>query len=238
MPASLFIKRVQQAVQLSSDDLTALRSLRVIERALSHREPLWRESDRPLQCAMLLSGFLCRRKIAGDRDQILAFSVPGDFPDLQTLHLGSIDHDLLSIGPSRVGLVTHEQLNDLLGRSKTLTHLFWRETLLDAAMFREWVCNVAAREALSRVAHLICEIEARLEVVGLAEDGKFILPFTQQDIANACGISAVHANRTLQTLRRRDLIAWDGRTVAVLDRGALRELGEFVSDYLHQSQPV
>jgi CRP-like cAMP-binding protein len=80
-------------------------------------------------------------------------------------------------------------------------------------------------------------MEARLEIVGLAENGVFNLPFTQQDIANACGISAVHVNRTLQALRRRDLIAWDDRTVAVLDRSGLRELGDFTPDYLHQQPP-
>lgn len=237
MPASLFIKRIEHVVSLSPDDRAALGSLRVIERSLSHREPLWREGDRPLQCAVILSGFLCRHKVAGDRDQILSFCVPGDFPDLLTLHIPTIDHSILSVGPSRVGLIAHEKINSLLAGSRALTHLFRRETLLDAARFREWVCNVAARDALSRVAHLICEMEARLEIVGLVADGKFNLPFTQQDIANACGMSPVHVNRTLQTLRKRSLIVWEARTITVLDRDALRELGEFVPDYLHQRSP-
>ena len=119
--------------------------------------------------------------------------------------------------------------------SQSLTHLFWRETLLDAARLREWVCNVAARDSLPRLAHLICEMEARLAIVGLAETGSFNLPFTQQDVANATGISAVHVNRTVQELRKRGLISWSARTVKVLDRKALRELAEFTPDYLHQN---
>jgi CRP-like cAMP-binding protein len=207
----------------------------VVERSLEHRVALWREGDKPRQCAVLLSGLLCRHKVANDRDQILAFSVPGDFPDLQTLHLGSIDHNVLSIGASRVGLVAHGQLRDIMAGSQSLTHLFWRETLLDAARLREWVCNVAARDSLPRLAHLICEMEARLAIVGLAETGSFNLPFTQQDVANATGISAVHVNRTVQELRKRGLISWSARTVKVLDRKALRELAEFTPDYLHQN---
>jgi CRP-like cAMP-binding protein len=206
----------------------------VVERSLAHREPLWREGDKPVQCAVLLSGFLCRHKVANDRDQILVFSVPGDFPDLQTLHLGSIDHNVLSIGASRVGLISHERIKNVINASSRLTHLFWRETQLDAAMFREWVCNVAARDSLSRVAHLICEMEARLAIVGLVENGSFNLPFTQQDIANATGMSNVHVNRTVQELRKRGLITWEARTVKILNKKALRELGEFVPDYLHQ----
>jgi CRP-like cAMP-binding protein len=237
MPASLFIRRIQHVVSLSPDDRWALGSLRVVERSLAHREPLWREGDQPRQCAVILSGFLCRHKVAGDRDQILSFCVPGDFPDLQTLYISTIDHSVLSIGASRVGLISRDQIRGILAGSQTLTRLFWRETLLDSAIFREWVCNVAAPDALSRVAHLICEMEARLAIAGLVENGSFSLPFTQHDIASACGISTVHVNRTLQALRKRGLIAWSDRTVTVLDRKALWEVGEFAPDYLHQHPP-
>jgi CRP-like cAMP-binding protein len=77
-------------------------------------------------------------------------------------------------------------------------------------------------------------MEARLAIVGLVENGSFNLPFTQQDIANATGMSTVHVNRTAQELRRRALLTWEARKVTVLNRNALWELGEFAPDYLHQ----
>jgi CRP-like cAMP-binding protein len=185
------------------------------------------------QCTVLVSGFLARTKIVGDREQILAFHVPGDFPDLQTLHLPVLDHDLVSIGPSRVGLISHEHLKNILGASRTLTHVFWRETLVDAAMFREWVSRVTARDALGIIAHLICELAVRLQAVGLVQTGSFHVPFTQQDFASASGLSSVHVNRTMQELRRRGLLKWENKEISLLDFEGLERVAEFNPDYLH-----
>lgn len=103
-------------------------------------------------------------------------------------------------------------------------HAFWHETLVDAAIYREWVANVGGRNALARVAHLICELASRLESVDLVEDGAFRLPFTQENLADACGLSTVHVNRTLQGLRHRGLITWQGQIVTLLRREELEEV--------------
>ncbi|MBV8925957.1 MAG: Crp/Fnr family transcriptional regulator [Bradyrhizobium sp.] len=234
LPARLFIKRVDEAIGLSQGDREALRGLQVVERVLTNREAICQEGDAASHCTVLLDGFLVRSKIVGDREQILAVHVPGDFPDLQTLHLPVLDHDIVSVGPSRVGVIPHAHLKAILTASPTLTHVFWRETLVEAAIFREWVCNVGARSALASVAHLICELAARLDAVGLLQDHSFQLPLVQQDIANARGISAVHVNRTLQELRKRKLISWEGRSVTLLDRKELGKLAGFSGEYLHQ----
>src|ERR1700747_1734948 len=170
MPTSLFAKRTREAVGLSSADQEALQSLRVLERTLENRDLLCREGDTATHCTILLSGFLARHKIIGEREQILCFHVPGDFPDLQTLQLPVLDHNIVSIGPSRVGQISHAQLQAILVASPKLAHAFWRETLKEAAIFREWVCNVAGRDALGSIAHLFCEIATRLDAVGLIEN--------------------------------------------------------------------
>jgi len=234
MPATLFAKRIREAVGLSPADHDALRSLRVLERDLGSREHLVREGDIATQSTILLSGFLVRYRMVNDREQILSLHVPGDFPDLQTIQLPKLDHNVMSIGPSRVGQIAHAQLQGILDASPSLAHVFWRETLIEAAIYREWVCNAGARDALAKVAHLICEIAVRLEAVGLVKDNSFQLPFTQQDVANATGISTVHANRTLQDLRSCGLISWEGRRVEVLDFEELKRVGDFRPDYLHQ----
>lgn len=121
----------------------------------------------------------------------------------------------------------------MLDATPKLTHAFWRETLIDAAIYRRWVANLGGHAAIAKVAHLICELLARLEVVSLAQDNRFQLPFTQKHVADACGLSIVHVNRTLQELRGRGLIAWEGGEVAVLNRDKLENIAEFVPDYLH-----
>jgi CRP-like cAMP-binding protein len=234
MPTTLFARRVREAVGLSAGDRVALSSLRIVERELENGQHLYREGDVATNCTVLMSGFLGRYKIVGDREQIISIHVSGDFPDLQTLQLPKLDHSIVSKGPSRVGQVDHVALQNLLDTCPKLAHVFWRESLVEAAIFREWVCNVAARDALHSIAHLICELAARLRAVGLIKDDRFQLPLIQQDLASATGLSVVHVNRILGELRKRRLIIWAGGTVELPNLEALEKVADFNPDYLHQ----
>jgi CRP-like cAMP-binding protein len=233
MPTTLFARRLREAIGLSPEDHGALKSLRVTERTIGNRELLCREGDVARHCTVVISGFLAKYKIIGDREQILALHVSGDFPDLQTLQLRTLDHNIISIGRSRIGQISISELQGLLDARPSLAHVFWRETLIEAAIFREWVCNVAARDASGNIAHLICELAARLEAVGMVQDDSFQIPLTQQDIANASGISVVHVNRTLRDLRNRNLMSWENRTIRLLDFDGLKKVADFHPDYLH-----
>ena len=234
MPHRRIADRLQAAVGLSAADRALLGAVPKSIRSYPDRTVIEREADAPAHCFLIFEGFVIRQKVVGGRNQILAFYVPGDAPDLHTLHLPQMDHDLVSVGPTTVTQISHVALKEMLAQSLSLTHAFWRETLIDAAIYREWVANVGSRDALARVAHLICELASRLEIVGLVQDGSFNLPFTQANLADACSLSNVHLNRTLQELRRRRLIKWEGRTVTLLDREQLEQIAEFDPGYLHQ----
>jgi CRP-like cAMP-binding protein len=143
-----------------------------------------------------------------------------------------MDADLVGLGPTIVGYVAHGQLKQLLEGSIHLTRVFWRETLIDAAISRQWIARLGAQAALPKVAHLICELAARLEVVGLVKSGRFQMPMTQRHVADACGLSIVHVNRTIQELRGRRLIAWEGSEIELLQPDELRALADFTPDYL------
>jgi CRP-like cAMP-binding protein len=110
---------------------------------------------------------------------------------------------------------------------------FWRETLVEASIFREWLLNVGQREAYHRLAHILCELLVRLRVVGLAEDHVCDLPITQSEFADAVGVSTVHVNRVLQELRSDGLIQTSGTKVSILDWEQLKLVGDFDESYLH-----
>src|ERR671912_658668 len=133
----------------------------------------------------------------------------------------------------RVGFVTHETLRDLCNRYPRITSAFWRETLIDAAIFREWVTNVGQREAYSRIAHVFCELIVRLRAVGLVEDHRCDLPITQAEFADAIGVSHVHVNRVLQEMRANSLIETQGTQVTIPDWETLKKVGDFDPIYLH-----
>ncbi|MVT52229.1 helix-turn-helix domain-containing protein [Bradyrhizobium yuanmingense] len=232
MPHSKFIARLQAIEGLSEDERRQIADLPSTLRQVADGEIVLRQGEAATRCVFVVSGFLYQSRIVGDRSQTLAFHVPGDMPCLHTLLVSSMDADLVGLGPTIVGTVAHSQLRQLLDSSIHLTRAFWRETLIDAAISRQWIARLGAQAALPKVAHLICELAARLEIVGLVKGNCFQTPMTQRHVADACGLSIVHVNRTIQELRHRGLIAWEGSEIELLQPDELRRLADFTPDYL------
>src|SRR6185436_8494043 len=132
---------------------------------------------------LILEGFACRHQSTQEgRRQILSFYIPGDMPDLQALYLNVNDYSLGTLVPTKVALIGHRPMFDLFDGHPRLKDVFWRDTLIDAAVTRRWILNVGRREAYARAAHLLCELYVRHEVVGLAKDFSFGLPLTQTEL--------------------------------------------------------
>jgi hypothetical protein len=112
----------------------------------------------------------------------------------------------------------------------------WYDTLVDASIFREWIANVARRNAAARIAHLICEFGVRLEAAGLGEKVNYHLPMTQEQLGDCTGLTAIHVNRTLKLLEATGDITRSVRHVAIADWEKIRRTGDFRSSYLHLSK--
>jgi CRP-like cAMP-binding protein len=232
--ADLLIRKLESIFRLSDDERTALANLPMQVTDLRADQDVVREGDRPSRCCLLLEGFTCTYKVTGvGKRQIMAFHIPGDIPDLQSLHLKVLDNTLGTISPCKVGFIQHEVLRGLCERYPRITSAFWRETLVDASIFREWLMNVGRREAINRMAHLFCEMFVRMRAVGLAEDYSCDLPITQSELGDAMGLSTVHVNRTLQELRAANLISLERGRLTVLNWPELKRVGDFDPTYLH-----
>jgi CRP-like cAMP-binding protein len=176
------------------------------------------------------------RRPRGGKRQIVAFHIAGDIPDLQSAQLDVLDTSLGTLTPATVAFVRHEAINAVCERHFRIARALWRQTLIDAAIFREWVVNVGRREALNALAHVMCEFVLRMRSMGLAQGDECELPQTQAELGDALGISTVHVNRTLQELRAAGLIRLQGARLTVLDWEGLKEVGEFDPTYLHLRQ--
>ena len=228
------INKLESIVNLSAEERQAILALPVTVRSLKADQDIVRDQDRPSQCCVLLAGFACRYKLVeGGRRQILSFHIPGDIPDLQSLHLKVMDHNLATLVPSQVALIAHTALRALIRSHPRIGEVLWRDTLIDAAVFREWMVSLGRRPAYSRVAHLLCELLIRLRAVGLTEELAYNLPVTQAQIGDALGLSTVHVNRTLQQLKADGLISASKGAVVVENWAALEAAGEFDPTYLH-----
>ena len=228
------IRKLESITDLSEDEKRAIHELPMNVKNLAADTDIVREGDRPPECCLILDGFACRYKLVGDGyRQIMAFHIPGDIPDLLSLHLKVMDHSLGTLVPSKVAVIGHDSLRDLMQRYPGIASAFWRDTLIDAAVFREWMVGIGRRSAHARIAHLLCELLVRLRAVGLTRDDTYELPLTQAELADALGLSTVHVNRVLQELRGDGLITLRGGSLAVQDWEGLQRAGEFDPAYLH-----
>ena len=139
-PLEPLIRNLETESQLGDDEREAVRQLPFTVRNIPAGGDIVRERENPSQCCLVLEGWLCRHKITleGAR-QIFSFHIAGDIPDLQSLHLKTMDHTLSSVTPSTVALIQHDDLRALDAAFPRLGDILWRDTLIDAAIFREWI---------------------------------------------------------------------------------------------------
>ncbi|MDB5422913.1 MAG: Crp/Fnr family transcriptional regulator [Phenylobacterium sp.] len=223
---------------LSADEHRAVEGLVVSTRAATAGEDLALEGDAPTQCRVLLEGQAFRHRTLPDgRRQIMSFHIPGDVCDLQGLFL-AMDHNVTALTACEVGLIPHARLSDVMEAHPRIARAFWRTSLVEAAIFREWMVGMGRRTAYARIAHLFCEIVVRMRAVGMVHQNRCIFPITQQHLSDSLGLSAVHTNRTLQALRGEGLLSFQGGELAVLDWPGLKAAGEFDDGYLHLGENI
>jgi CRP-like cAMP-binding protein len=238
-PTEMLIRRLRVDMHLSDEDSNALKALPIQVKEVEDNTPIVSEGDRPTKCCLLIQGFACRSKVADTgRRQILSFHIPGDIPDLQSLFLRTMDHDLTTMSDATVGFIDHTAVNALIDERPSIGRALWRETLIDSAIFREWIVNVGVRPAAGRMAHLLAELRERMASVGLTEDGTFNFPITQNKLAEALGLSAVHVNRVLQSFRARHILDLQKQQVTIANHDAVIAAGGFDDTYLHLTRNV
>lgn len=233
-PHDILAAKLERHSDLSSSDRDMLRALPVRVRNLEADEDLIRQHDTPTVSAVVLQGVVARyHTLSTGRRQYLTLHIPGDWPDAQTLFLESMDHGVCAIGQAVVGLIQHEQLLALFERYPAIGFAVWRETLIDAAMFREAITNNGSRSTKARMAHFFCEIFFRARAADLVRNGQFTLPLRQEQIGETLGMALVSVNRTLRDLRNTGLMDFRNRILTVPDFEGLAQLGDFDPAYLH-----
>jgi CRP-like cAMP-binding protein len=229
------IRKLEQFGDLSNSERQILENLPIDIHRVDADQDLGRHGLRSLHCLLLLNGMVCRYRVMQDgQRQIMSFHFPGDILDLSGLLLGKLDHRIGTLTPVEVAPIAHTTLRGWIEHHPGLGRRLWQDTLVDAAVFRECVVNVSRRPAYARIAHLICEMVARMRAVGLGQDQSPSLPITAAELADATGLSVVHVNRVLQEPRTKTLVESRGKILTVLDWGGLKHAAGFDPDYLHQ----
>lgn len=235
---SRFIIKLDQRGGLSTQAQSALRGLPTRARSFKIHQDIAREGDRPTHCCLIATGLVSRyRSLRSGSRQIVSFQIPGDIVDLQSLLVVVADHGVHTHTATTVLMIAHDDLSNIAAEHPDVARALWFDTLVDAAICREWTTNVGRRDARQRLAHLLLELAVRFKAAKLMAVETFELPLTQADLADATGMTAVHVNRTLQWLRGERLIRTDGRTLTIENWEAMRTLAGFDTTYLHLEGP-
>lgn len=231
---NVFVQKLSRFAVLSNADKRALTAaIRKVGHVPARRDII-EEGDAPDFVHLILDGFACRYKILPDGSrQIVAYLVPGDFCDLHVFLLGQMDHSIGALSACTVVYIPRDTITKLLLESSAVASALLMATLVDEATLREWLANIGRRSAVKRLAHLLCELLLRLEVVGLVKGDTYSLPLRQIDLADTLSMSIVHINRSLQKLRKAGMVTYSQRTLKVLDPIQLKKFSEFNPNYLH-----
>jgi CRP-like cAMP-binding protein len=229
------LRKLEYWQKFSREDREAVLSLPHTVKQLEAHNYIVREFDRAEYICVLLSGFAIRHKIvAGGQRQIVAIHMKDEIVDLQNSLLGRADHSVQMLTAGKIAMLARDDIERLAFERPAVGKAMWTDTLVDASIHREWVANVGRRDARTRLAHLLCEFSLRLKVAGLGEQTNYELPMTQEQLADATGLTSVHVNRTLKGLEADGLIARSNpRFIEIGDWRKLAHVGDFNSNYLH-----
>ncbi|SDA33106.1 cAMP-binding domain of CRP or a regulatory subunit of cAMP-dependent protein kinases [Methylobacterium sp. UNC378MF] len=234
---TMLVRKLESIATLSDEERQAIERLPVRINRLDGRHDIVRDGDKPSHCCLILDGWACRYKLLSQgKRQILSFHIAGDIPDLQSLHIHTMDHSLATVTKATLAFIPHENLRELTAQHPGIAALLWRNTLIDAGIFREWMIGIGRRSAFERIGHLFCEMYLKLQAVGLAGDYRCPMPITQTDFADALGLTSVHVNRVLKDMRGQTLITLRSHTLVIEAWDELMRVSEFDPTYLHLEQ--
>lgn len=229
------VTKLSYRATLDEADRAAILSLPFRTKMLERNSFVVREREKATHACVMLSGYSVSTKMVGTGNrQIVSIHMKGEMVDLQNSLLEIADHSVQMLTPSKVALIARQDIVKLTLDRPAVGLAMWKETLVDASIFREWIANVGRRDARARIAHLLCEFSLRLKIAGLGGEGEYELPMTQEQLGDATGLTAVHVNRTIKALEHDGLInRANPRSIQVGDWRKLAEVGDFDSNYLH-----
>jgi CRP-like cAMP-binding protein len=235
----LFVDRLTSRSVLTDKEVAAVLGLKGEIRNVDAHVDFVRVGKQVSHASLLIDGLVGRFGDNGKGGrQITCFHIPGDMADLVSLVSPKTGWGLVAVAPTKILSVLHENLRRLTANYPGIAEAFWRDSVADGSIFSEWVVNVGRRDAITRVAHVFCEMAIRSEKAGLGDRKSYPLPATQANLSDATGLTTVHINRTMKELRERSIVDLRGGRVTINDWDLLVSTGDFDPAYLLLEEPA
>lgn len=210
------LKRLAALTDLDAEAASALDAAARRSRTIRARREVIAEGAICDEALLILAGWAARVRVLEDgRRQILDFLLPGDFVGLGEHRGALVTSAVTAMTDLQVCVAPSADDHPSLHRAYAISRALSEVDLLAQ------ITRLGRLNAHERIADLLLELHERLELAGLAVDGRFNLPLTQELLADALGLTSVHVNRTLQTLRRDGTLSWKGREIILSNPRAL-----------------
>lgn len=228
-----FLERLCHGAAIGERELRVIEELCLHRREVPAKKYISRDGDQMISFPVVLSGWAARYQILrnGAR-QITRLLLPGDAfyfdcsPDAVAIE------EVITLSTCKVANIAHVDMNRAMERYPAIAEAMRNYGCMENAIMASWIVNVGRRDALERMAHLICEAHFRLQLIGAAENDQFFFPLTQDDFADVLGLTPVHINRKLQQLRHEELISLRSKLMKVLNIRELQQIAGFDGAYL------
>ena len=210
---------------LSDDDLAFMERFKTGELHVEAGTPVVVEGSKSPHFHTVLSGAALRTKLLADgRRQGVNFVFPGDLVGLQSSLLTEMAHGVEAVTDMRLCIFSRERLWELFRSSPARAFdLTWLAATEERSL-GEMLLSAGRRDARERVAALLLYLGRRAEESAFSESRlETPFPFRQQDLADAAGLSLVHTNKMLQSLRAARLIRIADGMMTILDEPRLKE---------------
>lgn len=228
-----FLQRLMHAAHLTDEEVAAVEELCRQPKEIGAKKYLSRDGDEMVAFPVVLSGWAARYQILrnGAR-QITRLMLPGDAFYFDASPDGIAIEEVITLSPCRIVNILHADMRRVIDRFPAVGEAMRSYGCMENAVMASWVVNVGRRDALERMAHLICEAHYRLSLVDAHQGQQIHFPLTQDDLADVLGLTPVHINRKLQQLRQEELITLRSKQLTILDLRTLQQVAGFDSAYL------
>jgi CRP-like cAMP-binding protein len=231
--SNTFVVRLAQASNLQPYEVIAIDGACRQTRQVAAKTYLSRAGDDAQSFPVILAGWAASYQILrnGAR-QITRLLLPGDAFYLEPVHGPMGGEEVTTISACTIAHVSQPELRSAMAALPAVGEAMRGYAAMENAILANWVVNVGRRDALERIAHLICEVHYRLSVIDPELGSTMFFPLTQDDLADVLGLTPVHINRKLQQMRQEGLITLKSRQLTICNHARLAQIAGFDSLYL------
>lgn len=219
------LRRLQIFEDMTAEEVRKTNNFKSGELTVDRNTEILMEASDTPQIFTVLRGMGLRYKLTPDgRRQVLNFIFPGDLIGLQAPMLGELGHSVKSSTSMTLCAFNRKNFFDFFKSSVRRAYDITWLAASEEHFMGETLTTLGQRNAVESVAWAFVKVFQRGKALDLVTNNRMPMPFAQQDLADALGLSLVHTNKTIKRLRDRQLVNWSNGVLKIHDLEKLADI--------------